>query len=351
MSGETYASGGVDLDNADEAVARISRHVRSTYRPEVLGDIGGFGAMFALGRYDEPVLVSSTDGVGTKIQLARHLDRWDTIGIDLVAMCVDDLAVSGAEPLFFLDYISCGRVIPERVEAVVAGIATACREVGCALVGGEIAEHPGVMDADDLDLAGFVVGVAERDSLATADSVRPGDVIVGLASPNLRSNGFSLVRRIVFERHAGLDLHAPAWSGASRTLGEELLAPSVLYAPTMVALRQHVRYRAAAHITGGGIAANLARALPAHCDARVSVSSWQVPPVFGLVAELGDVAVEEMARVFNLGLGMALVVDAADVEVTLDMCKSHGAWVVGEIVAGTGAVSLEGSFDLTAPPR
>ena len=350
MSEASYAAAGVNLEGADEAVSRITQLVRSTYRPEVLGDIGGFGAMFALGRYTEPVLVSSTDGVGTKIQLARRLDKWDTIGIDLVAMCVDDLAVSGAEPLFFLDYISCGQVVPERIEAVVSGIAAGCREVGCSLIGGEIAEHPGVMDVDDLDLAGFVVGVVERAALAMPDSVRPGDAIIGLSSPNLRSNGFSLVRRIV-DQHEGLDLADPAWPGAQRALGEELLAPSVLFSPTLARFRERFAYKAAAHITGGGIASNLARALPRDCDARVFASSWQIPPVFGRLASLGGVAWPEMARVFNLGLGMAVIVDSGDVAAALELGQAHGAWVVGEIVAGSGSVTLVGSLDTSATPR
>ncbi len=347
---DTYAAGGVHLEEADEAVSRIASHVRSTYRPEVVGDIGGFGGLFALGKYDEPILVSSTDGVGTKIQLARELDCWDTIGIDLVAMCVDDLAVTGAEPLFFLDYVSCGRVVPARIEAVVAGVAVGCREVGAALIGGEIAEHPGVMDPDDLDLAGFAVGVVERAQVAGPDRVRPGDVVIGLLSPNLRSNGFSLVRRIVIERHR-LDLRDMAWQGAEHSLGDELLAPSVLYSPVLREISRGPGFKAAAHITGGGIAANLARALPDSCDAVVLADSWTVPPVFGLLAQLGGVEEAEMARVFNLGLGMAMIVAPDAVDEVLTIGSSRAAWVVGEVGAGNGSVGIDGRFDFSATPQ
>ncbi len=340
--GETYEAAGVSIGAGEQAVERIKPKVRSTYRPEVLGDIGGFGGLFAFdpGRYREPVLVSSTDGVGTKALVAQATGRLSTIGIDLVAMCVDDLACQGAEPLFFLDYISVGRLDPARIEALVDGVAEGCRQAGCALVGGEMAEHPGVMDPDDFDLVGFATGVVERDRLITGDRVKPGDALVGLASPNLRSNGFSLVRRVLLER-AGLPLDGPAWPGAGHSLADELLAPSVIYAPLVSALAAALDVKAVAHITGGGIPGNLARVLPAGTAARLEPGTWEVPPIFGEIQRLGDVSAAEMAAVFNLGLGMILVVRPGDVDGAVAIARDHGcvAAQVGEVVEGRGEVT------------
>jgi phosphoribosylformylglycinamidine cyclo-ligase len=341
--GETYAGAGVDIAAGDAAVERIKGIVRSTYRPEVVGDIGSFGGLFGFdtAAYRSPVLVSSTDGVGTKALVATMAGRYDTIGLDLVAMCVDDLVCQGAEPLFFLDYVSVGRLDPDLVAALVTGVAEGCRRAGCALIGGETAEHPGVMAPGEFDLVGFAVGAVERDRIITGETVCPGDALVGLPSPNLRSNGFSLARRVLLER-AGRGLDEPAFAGAPRSLGDELLDPSVIYAPAVLALRREVEVRAVAHITGGGIPGNLARVLPAGVDAVVERGSWEAPPIFGEIQRLGAIDDAEMARVFNLGIGMIVVVPAAEVPRTVEVLAAHGhaARRVGEVVAGGGGVRL-----------
>jgi phosphoribosylformylglycinamidine cyclo-ligase len=338
----TYADAGVDLDAGDRAVEGIKDLVRSTYRPEVVGDIGGFGGLFAIpSGYRSPLLVASTDGVGTKIAVARLLDQYTTIGIDLVAMCVDDLVCQGAEPLFFLDYQALGDLDPDIVRKLMVGIAEGCREAGCAILGGELAEHPGTMAPGDFDLVGFAVGIVERDRLLTSDRVRPGDVLIGLPSPGLRSNGYSLARRALLDR-AGRSLAEPAWPGAPATLGEELLRPSVIYAPAMVALGRAVDIHGVAHITGGGLPGNVPRALPKDCHAVVRRGQWDVPQIFAEVQRAGQISDEEMARVFNLGLGMVVMVDPADVASTIEALAPFGhlARVVGEVVAGTGPLDL-----------
>jgi phosphoribosylformylglycinamidine cyclo-ligase len=334
--GETYRDAGVDIAAGEAAVDRIRDAVRSTYRPEVVGDIGGFGAVVGLpAGYRDPVLVSSTDGVGTKAMVARAAGRYDTIGIDLVAMCVDDIVCQGAAPLFFLDYVSVGRLDPDVVEPLVAGVAEGCRQAGCALVGGEMAEHPGAMEPGEFDLVGFVVGVAERDRLLARDGARAGDVLVGLPSPGLRSNGYSLARRVLFER-AGLALDDELFGG--RTVADELLEPSVIYAPAVARLLGDVDVRAIAHITGGGIVGNLPRVLPAGVDARLERSAWEVPRVFTEIQRLGGIDDAEMARVFNLGLGMVAVVPAADAGRTLALLREagHAAAEVGRLTEATG---------------
>ena len=330
--GETYRGAGVDIAAGEAAVERIKPKVRSTYRPEVLGDVGGFGGLVTLpAGYREPVLVSSTDGVGTKALVALAAGRFDTIGIDLVAMCVDDIACQGAEPLFFLDYISVGALDPDQIDALVTGVAEGCRQAGCALVGGEMAEHPGALAPGAFDLVGFVVGVVERDRILTGGTARPGDVLVGIPSPGLRSNGYSLARRVLFER-AGLALDDELFPG--HTVVDELLRPSVLYAPAVRALLGDVAVRAVAHITGGGIVGNLPRVLPVGVDAELERSTWEVPPVFGEIQRRGDVADDEMARVFNLGLGMVVVVPPDDVSRALVVLRGagHAAAEVGRLV-------------------
>src|SRR3954463_8951975 len=276
--GETYKAAGVDIGAGEEAVDAIKDDVRSTYRPEVIGDIGGFGGLFAFPqhRFKNPVLVSSTDGVGTKALVAQAVGRFETIGIDLVAMCVDDLVCQGAEPLFFLDYIAVGKLDPTHIKQLVKGVAEGCRTAGCALIGGEMAEHPGAMDPGEFDLVGFAVGVAERDQLITGEHVRQGDVIIGLPSPGLRSNGYSLARRVLLDV-AGRSLDAPAFEGAHHSLAEELLVPSVIYAPAVMALQRIVDVRAVAHIPGGGLAGNLVRVLPKGVDATIEPRSWEEP--------------------------------------------------------------------------
>jgi phosphoribosylformylglycinamidine cyclo-ligase len=331
--GETYSGAGVDIAAGEAAVDRIKGMVRSTFRPEVLGDIGGFGGLVTLPEgYRQPVLVSSTDGVGTKAMVATAAGRFDTIGIDLVAMCVDDVACQGAEPLFFLDYISVGTLDPDQIEALVSGVAEGCRQAGCALVGGEMAEHPGAMAPGEFDLVGFVVGVAERDRILTGAAARAGDVLVGLPSPGLRSNGYSLARRVLFER-AGLALDDELFAGQS--VADELLRPSVIYAPAVRRLLAEVDVRAVAHITGGGIVGNLPRVLPPGVDAEVERSAWTVPQVFAEIQRLGDVTDAEMARVFNLGLGMVVVVPHEDAGRALRVLRDagHDAVEVGRLVA------------------
>ena len=345
-SGTDYAAAGVDIAAGSEAVERIKAKVRSTFRPEVIGDIGGFGGMFALAshRYRQPVLVSSTDGVGTKALIAQATGRFETIGIDLVAMCVDDIVCQGAEPLFFLDYIAVGKLDPDHIDQLVEGIAAGCRSAGCALIGGEMAEHPDAVEAGAswFELAGFVVGVAERDRLISGEHVRPGDAVIGLPSPGLRSNGYSLARRVLFGI-AGRSLAAPAYDGASRSLADELLEPSVIYSPAVLALQREVDVRALAHITGGGIPGNLARVLPKVVDAVVDTATWEPPRLFGEIQCLGDVTDDEMAKVFNLGIGMIAVVPADEVYRTLDLLRTHGhhAVEIGRIETGVGAVRLQ----------
>ena len=339
----TYRDAGVDIDAGDALVERIKPHVRRTFRPEVIGDLGGFGGLFAVPRgYTDPVLVSGTDGVGTKLKVAFATGRHDTIGIDLVAMCVNDIAVSGAEPLFFLDYFASGKLEVDVAEAVVRGIADGCRQAGCALVGGEMAEHPGSLAEGQFDLAGFAVGVVERDQIISGERVVPGDVLVGLPSPGLRSNGYSLARRVLLER-AGRALDEPAFDGAHHTLADELLLPSVIYAPVIGALVKAVDVRAIAHVTGGGIPGNLARVLPDGCDAEVHRRSWETPRIFAEIQRLGGIDADEMARVFNLGLGMIVAVPRDDLFHALDLLRSHGhaAVEVGEVVPGRGAVRIE----------
>jgi phosphoribosylformylglycinamidine cyclo-ligase len=341
--GETYEGAGVSIDAGEQAVERIKEKVRSTFRPEVIGDIGGFGGLFAFdtARYQRPVLVSSTDGVGTKALVAQAVGRFDTIGVDLVAMCVDDLVCQGAEPLFFLDYIAVGRLDPGHVEQLVEGVAEGCRQAGCALIGGEMAEHPGAMEPGEFDLVGFAVGVAERDRLITGEHIRVGDVLIGLASPNLRSNGYSLARRVLLDR-AGRSLDDPAYDGAHHSLGDELLRPSVIYAPAVAALQRAVDVRGVAHITGGGIGGNLSRVLPAGAGAQLERRSWESPRIFGEIQRLGEVTDDEMAKVFNLGLGMIVVVPQTDVFKSLDVLRSSGitATEVGRVIEGSGEVII-----------
>jgi phosphoribosylformylglycinamidine cyclo-ligase len=341
--GHSYQSAGVDVAAGEEAVQRIKEQVRSTFRPEVIGDIGGFGGLFAFPthRFRHPVLVSSTDGVGTKALIAQAVGRFDTIGIDLVAMCVDDIACQGAEPLFFLDYIAVGKLDPDHIEQLVAGVASGCRQAGCALIGGEMAEHPGAMDPGEFDLVGFAVGVAERDRVISGEAVRPGDALIGLPSPGLRSNGYSLARKILFDV-AGRSLESPAYKGAHHSLADELLEPSVIYAPAIASLLRMVDVRGIAHVTGGGIPGNLRRCLPDAADAIVERSSWETPRIFGEIQQLGDVDDAEMTKVFNLGIGMIVIVPSNEVHASLDLLRTEGhrAVEIGRVVEGTGTVTL-----------
>ena len=335
--GATYAGAGVDIEAGDEAVERIKNVVASTNRPGVLGAIGGFGGLFEIDteKYRHPVLVAGTDGVGTKVDVARAADRYDTIGIDLVAMCVDDLICVGAEPLFLLDYIAVGAVDPSRIEEVVTGIAEGCRQARVALLGGETAEHGGVMGTHDLDVAGFAIGVVEKGKEIGPHRVREGDALVGIGSPGIRSNGYTLARHVFFDR-AKRSLDEPAFPGASTTLAEELLRPSVIYAPAVVDLlaKSDGVVHAAAHITGGGLAGNLARALPDGLGANIDRSGLATPEIFLEIQRLGSVADDEMNRVFNMGVGMVLIVAEGSHDTVISSLQSsgHDAAMIGTVV-------------------
>ncbi|MBT3247902.1 MAG: phosphoribosylformylglycinamidine cyclo-ligase [Actinobacteria bacterium] len=341
---DAYRAAGVDIDAGEEAVQRIIPHVRSTYRPGVMGDIGGFGGLFDLAKtgYTDPLLVSATDGVGTKAEIARMTGRFDTIGQDLVAMCVDDLICVGAAPLFFLDYVAVGQLVPEVMEQLVAGIANGCRTAGCALIGGEMAEHPGVMETAQFDLVGFAVGAVERSKVLDGSQVAAGDVLVALESPNLRSNGFSLARRIVFEV-AECSLGEPAWEGAETTLADELLAPSVIYAPAVGAVLAEHEVHAVAHITGGGLIGNLPRVMGTEVDALVDTKAWTPPRIFAELQAMGDISDEEMGRVFNMGVGMVLVVPQSQADGVLNTLatQEQRASIIGQLVHGSGCVTFD----------
>jgi phosphoribosylformylglycinamidine cyclo-ligase len=343
--GTSYEDAGVNISAGEEAVERIKEKVRSTFRPEVIGDIGGFGGLFAFAhhRYVHPVLVSSTDGVGTKALVAQAAGKFETIGIDLVAMCVDDIVCQGAEPLFFLDYIAVGKLDPDHIEQLVEGVAEGCRDARCALIGGEMAEHPGAMDPGEFDLVGFAVGVVERDKIITGQRIRPGDAVIGLPSPGLRSNGYSLARKILLDV-AGRSLAEPAWSGAKHSLADELLLPSVVYAPAIAGLLRFVDVRGISHITGGGLPGNLSRVLPHGCEAVLDPGAWEVPRIFTEIQLLGDVSDQEMHKVFNMGIGMVVVVAPEDAHRTLDTLRTEGhrATQIGTVVGGQdGAVRVE----------
>ena len=331
----TYRDAGVDIDAGDEFVERIKPHVRSTFRPEVLTDLGGFGGLFRFqaNRYQDPVLVSGTDGVGTKLKIAFLMDKHDTVGIDLVAMCVNDIAVSGAEPLFFLDYFATGKLSLQTAEAVVRGISEGCRQAGCALIGGETAEMPSFYGEGEYDLAGFAVGVVDRPKMIDGRQIVPGDAVIGIASSGLHSNGFSLVRKVLFEKsRLSVGTIMPELRA---TLGEALLTPTRIYAKQILALAESCPIKGLAHITGGGITENLPRVFPTRCGARIRRGSWPVLPIFHAIQDRGAVAVEEMYRVFNMGIGMILIVapDYADVGISKIEALGDKAYSLGEIVA------------------
>ena len=324
---QTYRAAGVDLEAADQVVKLIGQQAHSTLRPEVLSGIGSFGGLFRLTGYREPVLVGSVDGVGTKLRIATILGKYDTVGIDLVNHCVNDILTSGAEPLFFLDYIAMGKLIPQRVEEVAKGLAEACREAGCALIGGETAEMPGIYSGEDFDLVGFVIGAVERDRLINGKGIKNGDLIIGLPSSGLHTNGYSLVRRVFGEERVRLEAYSPE---LGRTLGEELLEPHRCY---LNLLKPHLhKIKGLAHITGGGIPGNLPRVLPQGLSARVKKGSWEVPPIFQLIQKEGQVPEEEMFRVFNMGVGMALICSPEESEQLLEALP--GAGIIGEVVKG-----------------
>jgi phosphoribosylformylglycinamidine cyclo-ligase len=346
--GATYAAAGVDIVAGDRAVDLMRSSVARAGRPEVLGGLGGFSGLFALdtSRYRRPVLAASTDGVGTKIAVARALGKHETVGIDLVAMVVDDLVVVGAEPLFLTDYIACGKVVPERIAEIVSGIAEGCVQAGCALIGGETAEHPGLMAADEYDLAASGVGVVEQDELLGPERVRAGDALIALASSGLHSNGFSLVRHVLLER-VGADLAAPlAQVDAERTLGEVLLTPTRIYAKDCLDLIGHVEVHALVHVTGGGLAGNVVRALPAGLDAVIDRSTWTPGAIFTAVGELGAVPQLDLEATLNMGIGMVAIVNAADAQRAVERLLERGvaAWQCGVVTDGHGQARLTGRY-------
>ncbi len=334
-----YARAGVDIEAADTAIELMKGWVAQADRPEVIGGLGGFAGLFdaaALTRYTRPLLATSTDGVGTKVAIAQAMDRHDTIGFDLVGMVVDDLVVCGAEPLFMTDYIATGRVVPERIAAIVKGIAAACVQAGCALVGGETAEHPGLLGPDEYDVAGAATGVVEADRLLGPGRVRPGDAVLALASSGLHANGYSLVRHVLLQEAGwALDRDVPE---LGRTLGEELLEPTRVYARTCLALADRVEVHAMAHVTGGGLAANLARVVPAELRATIERGTWNLPPVFGLVAAVGDVGRDDLEATLNCGVGMVAVVPPDSVGPALRLLDDLGVrgWVAGEVDVDPG---------------
>ena len=338
-----YRKSGVDIEAGYESVELMKQFVKRTLRPEVLGGIGGFSGAFSLAGIkdmEDPVLLSGTDGVGTKLKIAFLLDRHDTIGIDCVAMCVNDVACAGGEPLFFLDYIACGKNVPEKIATIVSGVAEGCVQAGCALVGGETAEHPGLMPEDEYDLAGFSVGACDRKDLITGEELKPGDVLIGLASSGVHSNGFSLVRSIFEMSKENLTRYYP---DLGATLGEVLLAPTRIYVKALKSAKEAgVRIHACSHITGGGFYENVPRMLKDGIRAVVKKDSYEVPAIFRLMAEKGEVSEHVMYNTFNMGVGMMVAVDPADVEKTLRAFEAAGetCFVIGECKAGEKGVDL-----------
>ena len=349
----TYAEAGVDIVEGARAVDAIKDTVHSTYRPEVVGDIGGFGGLFSIAAAKDmadPLLVSGTDGVGTKLKVAQRLGVHDTVGIDLVAMCVNDILATGAEPLFFLDYVAVGKLDAEAMAKIVGGIGEGCRQSGCALIGGEMAEHPGVMDPDDYDLSGFCVGLVDRPRMLDPESVREGDVLIGLASSGLHSNGYSLARKVCIEGRTEEELREAREDLGGQSILEALLTPTRIYVKPVRAVMQQVPggIRALAHITGGGITENLNRALPAGVNAEVDLGTWPIPPVVRFACEQANLSEAEALKTFNMGLGMVLIVDPTAAEAVEAALAAAGeeTYRVGRIVAGEGEVQYANEGEL-----
>lgn len=342
---EAYKNAGVDIAAGNEAVERMKKHVKRTFRPEVLTDLGGFGALFGLNKdkYEEPVLVSGTDGVGTKLKLAFAMDRHDTIGIDAVAMCVNDIIVGGAEPLFFLDYLACDKVVPEKIEAIVAGIAEGCHQSGCALVGGETAEMPGMYSEGEYDIAGFTVGIVDKSKIINGSSITPGDTVIGLASSGVHSNGFSLVRKLLLEQQ-GYDLHDEI-EGLNGKLGDVLLEPTKIYVKSVLALLDKVKVKGMAHITGGGFIENIPRVLPDHVNVDIEYGTWPILPIFQLMQEKGAISNKDMFTTFNMGIGMVIVISKEHAQTALEVLKEQGeaAYVIGKVTEGSSIVTFTGA--------
>lgn len=332
---DVYKKAGVDVEAGYEAVERMKKHIKKTTRPEVLGGIGAFAGLFDLSKFSfkEPVMVSGTDGVGTKLKLAFEMDKHDTVGIDLVAMCANDIIAQGAEPLFFLDYIACGKNNPEKIEQIVAGVAAGCVDAGAALIGGETAEMPGMYNDEEYDLAGFVVGIAEKSKLVTGEQIAEGDVLIGLTSSGIHSNGYSLVRKIV----ADLDFNQ-TYEGLSKPLGEVLLTPTKIYAKPVANVLEKITVKGISHITGGGFYENLPRMLPAGLGVNVKQGSWNIPEIFPFLEQRGVIPEKEMYGVFNMGVGMVLVVEEKDAEAAVAILQEAGeeASVIGEVTGEEG---------------
>ena len=338
-----YKKAGVDIEAGYRSVELMKKHVKETMRPEVLGGLGGFAGAFSLDsikKMEEPVLLSGTDGCGTKVQLAYIMDKHDTIGIDCVAMCVNDIACSGGEPLFFLDYIACGKNYPEKIATIVGGVAEGCRQSECALIGGETAEHPGLMPVDEYDVAGFAVGVVDRKDLITGENIKPGDTLIGIASSGVHSNGFSLVRSVFTITEESLNTY---YDSLGKTLGEALLAPTKIYVKTMKSIKNAgVRVKGCSHITGGGFYENIPRMLPDGVRAVVKKDSYEVPPILKMLQTDGEIEEDMMYNTFNMGIGLVLAVAPEDVDTTMEAIKAAGEtpYVIGNIEAGEKGVTL-----------
>ena len=338
-----YKKAGVDIEAGYRSVELMKKHVKETMRPEVLGGLGGFAGAFSLDsikKMEEPVLLSGTDGCGTKVQLAYIMDKHDTIGIDCVAMCVNDIACSGGEPLFFLDYIACGKNYPEKIATIVSGVAEGCKQSGAALVGGETAEHPGLMPVDEYDLAGFAVGVVDKKDLITGENIKPGDKLIGIASSGVHSNGFSLVRKVFEMTEESLNTY---YDELGKTLGEALLAPTRIYVKALKKVKEAgVTIKGCSHITGGGFYENIPRMLPDGVKAVVKKDSYEVPAIFKLLAKTGDIEEELMYNTYNMGIGMVLAIDPADVDKTMEALKAAGetCYELGQVEAGEKCAEL-----------
>ena len=338
-----YKKAGVDIEAGYRSVELMKKHVKETMRPEVLGGLGGFAGAFSLDsikKMEEPVLLSGTDGCGTKVQLAYIMDKHDTIGIDCVAMCVNDIACSGGEPLFFLDYIACGKNYPEKIATIVSGVAEGCKQSGAALVGGETAEHPGLRPVDEYDLAGFAVGVVDKKDLITGENIKPGDKLIGIASSGVHSNGFSLVRKVFEMTEESLNTY---YDELGKTLGEALLAPTRIYVKALKKVKEAgVTIKGCSHITGGGFYENIPRMLPDGVKAVVKKDSYEVPAIFKLLAKTGDIEEEMMYNTYNMGIGMVLAIDPADVDKTMEALKAAGetCYELGQVEAGEKCAEL-----------
>jgi phosphoribosylformylglycinamidine cyclo-ligase len=342
---DAYKKAGVDIAAGNEAVERMKKHVKRTFRPEVLTDLGGFGGLFSLNKdkYEEPVLVSGTDGVGTKLKIAFAMDKHDTIGIDAVAMCVNDIIVQGAEPLFFLDYLACDKVVPEKIEAIIKGIADGCAQSGCSLIGGETAEMPGMYAQGEYDIAGFTVGIVDKKKIIDGTTIRPGDVVLGLASSGVHSNGFSLVRRLLLEEK-GYTLQGHVEELGDK-LGNVLLEPTKLYVKPILAMLEDVAIKGMAHITGGGFIENIPRVLPDGVNVDIQYGSWPILPIFSLMQREGGITNNDMFRTFNMGIGMVIIVNADDADKAVAAAEAQGEKVyrLGVVTEGERVVTFQGA--------